>query len=172
MQQQIATQIQNWAQEPKEAAERLIDYYGEPSEVSPSRLTWYNTFDGWKRTELVNVMIPHSFPAPHNDYLEQFIDYKVPVDRVSDLAAYDGSVVVERTRGEMSARCGGTSMNFVAINLAHEIISGARSVDEARQEYARLYKAYQDGEKPAYAQQFQFRLPDGNTRDGDVSTLS
>ena len=76
------------------------------------------------------------------DFLEQFIDYKVPVDMFSKLAEYDGSVIAERTKGELSARCGGTSMNFVAINLAHEIITGRRTVAEARDEYTRLYTAF------------------------------
>ena len=81
---------------------------------------------------------------------------------------YDGSVIVERTKGEMSARCGGASMNFVAVNLAHDIVTGRRSVADARKEYARLYQAHQKGEKPAYAQSFQFPLPEEDTRDPDA----
>jgi hypothetical protein len=172
IQQEIDRIIQGWAEEPRESARRLIDYYGPPDETSPSRLIWYRTFDGWKRTELVNTEIPHAFPALHNDYLEQSIDYRVPLDKIGALAAYDGSVVVERTRGEMSARCGGTSMNFVAINLANDIINGTKSVDEARDEYSRLYEAFQQGEKPPYTQAFQFPLPKDDTRDQDVSTLN
>jgi hypothetical protein len=86
----------------------------------------------------------------------------------SALAAYDGSVVADRTRGELSARCGGTSMNFVAINLAHDIVSGTRTIDEAREEYVRLYHAFKEGEKPPYTQGFQFARAIGDTRDPDV----
>lgn len=164
--------ITQWPQAPRTSARRLIDYYGPPDEYSASQLMWHDTKDGWKRTVLMSEPVPHNFPAPHDDFLEQFIDYKVPVEMYSPLAEYDGSVIVDRTRGEMSARCGGTSMNFVAINLAHDIISGKRSVDDARAEYTRLYDAFQQGEKPAYTQAFQFPLPKGNTGDPDVSTLS
>jgi hypothetical protein len=108
--------------------------------------------------------------APHTDYLEQFIDYRVPLELFSRLAEYDGSVVVNRTRGEIAARCGGMRMNFVAINLAHDIISGKRTVAQARDEYGRLYSAYKRGEKPPYTQAFQFALK-GNTADRDVATL-
>ncbi|MEX2153654.1 MAG: hypothetical protein WD825_09970 [Gemmatimonadaceae bacterium] len=58
--------------------------------------------------------MPHSFPKPHTDLLEQFIDYRVPVDKYDELAAYDGSVIVERTKGEISARCDKEAMNFLA----------------------------------------------------------
>ena len=133
--------IDNWPNEPRESAKRLVEHYGEPQEYSESQLTWHGTQDGWRRTVLSKEETPHDCPAHHTDFLEQFIDYKVPVDMFSKLAEYDGSVIAERTKGELSARCGGTSMNFVAINLAHEIITGRRTVAEARAEYTRLYTA-------------------------------
>jgi hypothetical protein len=171
MDQTVEEIIKDWPKEPQESAKRLIEYYGQPDEVSPSRLVWYNTQDGWKRTVLSKEETPHNFPAPHTDFLEQFIDYKVPIEMYSRLAEYDGSVIAERTKGELSARCGGTSMNFVAINLAHDIITGRRTVAEARAEYSRLYQAYQNGEKPPYTQSFQFALPKVNTQDRDTATL-
>jgi hypothetical protein len=163
--------IGKWPKEPKESARRLIEHYGPPQEYSDSQLVWHETGDGWKRTVLSRDETPHDFPAHHTDFLEQFIDYRVPVEMFSKLAEYDGSVVADRTRGELSARCGGTSMNFVAINLAHDIITGRRTVGEAREEYTRLYTAYQRGEKPAYTQRFAFPIPDGDTGDPDTPTV-
>jgi hypothetical protein len=160
--------IAKWPKEPRESAQRLIREYGPPEEGSDSQLVWYDTADGWKRTVLTREEVPHDFPVHHNDFLEQFIDYRVPVEMFTRLAEYDGSVIAERTKGELSARCGGTSMNFVAINLAHDIITGKRDVQNARDEYARLYAAYQRGEKPPYTQTFQFELPTEDTRDVDV----
>lgn len=163
--------IKGWRKNPKETALELLDYYGKPDEFSVSQLIWYNTRDGWKRTVLSKEETPHHFPAKHTDYLEQFVDYKVPIEMFSKLAEFDGSVVADRTRGEMSAQCGGTSMNFVAINLAHDIIVGEKTVKEARDEYGYLYKAYQDGKKLPYAHNFQFDLPKANTGDPDFPTL-
>jgi hypothetical protein len=99
-------------------------------------------------TALSREQVPHDFPAPHKDSLEQLMDYRVPVDLFSKLAEFGGSVMAERTKGELSARCGGTAMNFVAINLAHDIITGKRTVAQARQEYTRLSQAYQRGDRP------------------------
>ena len=171
MDRELEQVLKEWPQEPRASAERLVDFYGPPQEYSRSMLVWYNTKDGWKRTVLSREQTPHNFPAQHTDFLEQFIDYKVPVELYSKLAEFDGSVIVERTKGEMSARCGGTSMNFVAINLAHDIVTGKRSVDDARREYTRLYQAYKSGEKPPYTQEFQFPLPKGDTKDLDRPTV-
>lgn len=63
-------------------------------------------------------------------------------------------------------------MNFVAVNLAHDIITGRFTVSQAREEYARLYAAYRRGEKPAYTQRFQFKKGGQDTRDPDVVTLA
>jgi hypothetical protein len=163
--------LEDWPKEPRASAERLMKEYGQPAEYSASQLTWHETKDGWKRTVLSKEEVPHEFPSRHTDFLEQFIDYKVPVDMFTPLAQFDGSLIVERTKGEMSARCGGTSMNFVAINLAHDIVTRRKTVDEARDEYGRLYVAYRNGEHPAYTQGFQFDLPRADTRDGDRATV-
>jgi hypothetical protein len=50
--------------------------------------------------------VDHYFPVRHPDVLEQAVHYRVPTDKFDELAAYDGSVIVERTKGEISARCG------------------------------------------------------------------
>lgn len=94
--------IVNRPKEPQEAAKRLVEYDGEPDKISPSRLIRYSTDDGWKQTVLFKGEILLNFPAQHNDYLEQFIDLKVP----TLLTALDISVIAERTKGELSARCG------------------------------------------------------------------
>ena len=163
--------IDNWPEEPKASARRLMKEYGQPDEYSESRLIWYETPDGWKRTELFSEEVPHEFPSSHTDFLEQSVDYKVPVEMFSPLAEFDGSVIVDRTKGELSARCAGTTMNFVAINLAHDIVTGKRSVQEARDEYTRLYTAYKQGEHPPYTTGFQFELPHGETGDPDRPTV-
>ena len=69
---------------------------------------------------------------PHPDLLEQFIDYQAPPEMYDELAVYDGSVIVERTKGEISARCDKEEMNFLAINLANDVAIGERTPDEAR----------------------------------------
>lgn len=49
---------------------------------------------------------------PHKDMLLQVIAYEVPADKFDDLAAFDGSVIAERTRGEIAARCDKEAANI------------------------------------------------------------
>ena len=65
-------------------------------------------------------------PAPHIDAVESVIDYQVPVEKFTALAEFDGSVVVERTAGEVSARCHDEQANFLALNLMNDIVKETR----------------------------------------------
>ncbi len=38
------------------------------------------------------------FPKSHTDLLEQFIDYKTPLDKFDELVQYYGSVIVEKSK--------------------------------------------------------------------------
>lgn len=93
---------------------------------------------------------------PHKDVLEQVIDYRVSTDKVDDLAAYDGSVIVERTKGELSARCDKEEANFLALNLANDVATGKKSVAEARAQYAQTIQDLMAGKKDPYMQRLQF----------------
>lgn len=144
---QVEQVIQNWKEQPKKVARTMIEKYGAPQEVAAQRLVWHNN-GPWKRTELINEEIDHDFPIPHKDMLKQVISYNVPTDKFDELAAYDGSVIAERTRGEIAARCDKEPANFLALNLANDIVTGKRSVEEARKTYGEQILALASG-KPA-----------------------
>ena len=158
--------IAEWPAKPKEIASAMIEKYGQPDASTDRFLIWYDN-GPWKKTIAGREEIPHDFPMPHTDILEQFIDYRVPVDKYDDLAEYDGSVMTERTKGVLSARCDKEEMNFLALNLAHDIITGKKSVQEARDFYVTTVKAFKDGVKDPYTQGLQFTVSTGNTGDKD-----
>ncbi len=160
--------IAGWKQKPQEVARKVLAKYGVPHEATAMRLIWHNN-GPWKRTELVNEEIPHNFPKPHMDMLLQAIDYPVPPERFDELAEYDGSVIAERTKGELAARCDMEEANFLALNLAHEIVTGVRSVKEARQFYAETMR---DKKHAEYLQGFRFQVPRAPQGDPDQEVLA
>ena len=171
MAQQTAEKIMaNWPAQPKKSAEKIIAKYGKPQEATASMLVWHKN-GPWKRTVVGRVESPHDFPKPHMDLMVQTIDYRVPPEKLSALSAYDGSVFVERTVGELSARCDKEEANFLAINLAHDIITGKRTPEEARKFYTEAVIAMDKGEKPPYMQALQFEVSKGGTGDRDKVTI-
>jgi hypothetical protein len=149
------TTLQNWPKEAKKAAEMMIQKYGQPDEVTAMRVVWHDN-GPWKRTVVTKEETDHAFPMPHKDVLEQVIDYRVSTDKFDDLARYDGSVIVERTKGELSARCDKEEANFLALNLANDVATGKKSPEEAREQYAQTIKAVMAGKRDPYVQKLQF----------------
>jgi hypothetical protein len=130
--------MQGWPAESTDAALRVIKKYGEPDESCHSTLTWDHR-GPWKRVVAHREQVKHNFPAPHVDVVECFVTFHVPPWKVSDLIRLDGSIVVYRTLGEISVRGHDEQTNFLALNLAYDIITGKRSVDDARKYFAQEF---------------------------------
>lgn len=162
--------IQDWPDISKKVAQTMMDQYGDPDEATESLLIWREN-DPWLRTMVYKEPVDHEFPMPHKDVLEQFISYEVEPHFFDELAEYDGSVIVERTKGEISARCDKEAANFLALNLAHEITEGNMSVYEARETYAESVKAAQKGNPPERMQGFTFDVPRDYAGDPDKAII-
>ncbi|MDK1490826.1 hypothetical protein QN219_12210, partial [Sinorhizobium sp. 7-81] len=86
--QNFSKYVQDWPEESREAAQLVIDQYGEPNETTESQLVWHRP-GPWKRIVASKTFYEHNFPAPHNDSVESVIDYRVPPEKFSELAAFD-----------------------------------------------------------------------------------
>ncbi|MGQ0650762.1 MAG: hypothetical protein ACT4P4_00620 [Betaproteobacteria bacterium] len=152
--------IESWPKTAKHTAAKMIAKYGAPNEATATQLTWFNN-GPWKRTVVQKEEIDHKFPMPHKDVMEQVVDYKVSPEKIAEIAAYDGSVYVDRTRGEISARCDMEEANILAINLAHEIATGKRTVEDARKFYPQAVMAHLSKKPTPYTQKLQFARQSG-----------
>jgi hypothetical protein len=166
-----AQTIQTWPEESREAAQLVLKKHGEPDEATDTRLVWRNR-GKWKRIVATRDFFQHQFPAPHTDSVECVIDYRVPVEKFTPLARFDGSVIVERTAGEVSARCHDEEANNLALNLMHDIVTGQRDVEQARGYYAKEFADYRRKKPTPYMQGLRFPPADGATVDPDARVLS
>jgi hypothetical protein len=167
----VAAVIAGWPALPQKATREVVDKYGLPNEATASRLMWFHC-KPWKRIIVYRDEVPHNFPQPHSDVLEQVIDYHVPLEKVADLARFDGSIIVERTKGEVSARCDMEAANVLAFNLMHKIVTGGLSADEARELYAEETARYLLNRPAPYAEALQFHVVHESMVDPDESLLA
>lgn len=56
--------IENWPLTSRESAQRIIDQYGEPDEVTDSQLVWHKR-GPWRQIVASKILYHHNFPAPH-----------------------------------------------------------------------------------------------------------
>jgi len=162
---QMQKMMGGWPQASKEAVMFMTNKYGPPAAMTSDMAAWGKT-GPWKRTVVFAREYPHEFPMHHTDVMQQWIDYKAPPEMYDELAAYDGSVVLERTSGEMSARCDKEGANFLALNLAHEIATGKRTVEDARKMYGEQATAMKAKQPAPYTERLMFS-PMSNTNDAD-----
>src|SRR4051812_42229424 len=162
--------IENWPAAPKNVADQMIDRYGAPNEATPTRLFWDRAAP-WKRIEISADPVVHNWPAPHEDFLTQVIDYRVPPELVHLVAMFDGSILVDRTRGEVAARCDSEAANVLGLNMVDALVTGKRTVAEARETSSQETVAWNLGRSAPFAERLQFDVPDGGTEDLDKPTI-
>lgn len=163
--------IERWPEQSREAAQLVIDAHGDPDEMTESMLIW-NGVAPWKRIVATRAFFEHRFPAPHNDSVESVLDYRVPVEKYSDLAEFDGSVIAERTAGEVSARCHDEQANLLALNLMNDIVRGERDVQGARDYYAKEFLDYRRKKPTPYMDGLRFEPHTRAAADPDERMLS
>jgi hypothetical protein len=157
--------IATWPQASKVATEEMLSKYGNPQIISDEFLVW-NSSGIFKRSVVYKQGVLHSFPTPHTDVLEQTINYKVPTQKIDDLWAFDGSLLLDRTKGEISSRCDQEAMNILALNLADEIIRNKVSISGARKEFLETSRALGAGDRSKFSSQLSFP-PQLQTADSD-----
>lgn len=148
--------LSGWPLASRRVAVELVSKYGPPHEVTARTLLWHGN-GPWKRTVLHRTGAKHNFPLPHQDILEQTINYRVPADKAGMLIAYDGSLVIDHTRGELTAFCDSEAQNNIMLNLADDIATGQRTVDEALGYHAQMVRAMQTHVAESYPLKLKFK---------------
>jgi hypothetical protein len=161
----------DWSDTAKNAVRALTRSYGQPDATTDDAVTWTSR-GPWKRTTVHREEVRHAFPVPHSDVVEQVIDLKIPSDKVGAIAQFDGSVVVARTQGEVAAWGPDERANFGLLNLTMDLVTGAKTPDEARRAYADATAQAAQGQSPTLMEKLQFSPPSGDPGDPDVPAVA
>ena len=153
------TVIRDWPEGPRGAARALIAKYGDPSGFDENRLVWHNV-GPWQETAVYREP-PESSGHRGEDILEQSIAYVVPENKLADLNRFDRRLDFDKPSGELVARSESESLNYLALNLADEIVNGKRSPDAARDFYRKTLKLSAAGKTSPYMNGFLFPLRRG-----------
>lgn len=143
--------LSDWPARPTLAVKEMTAKYGAPLEVSSEAMIWHNA-GPYRRIMVTKKEIPHDFPAPHMDFLEHTVSYNVPIDKIDDIVAFDASKTINKTQGEMSARCDLEGQNVLSPNLARDIINGTKTVEQARKSFGENVVADFGGKHPTYVE--------------------
>lgn len=166
----LTQMTESWPEPSRSAITSLNSKYGLPSAVTEDMVVW-NASGPFKRTIVFKEEVNHQFPIQHSDVLMQTVDYRVPLDKVDELSKFDGSILIDRTKGEISARNDKEEMNILSLNLADKIVRGEMTVEEARREYSKNAEAFAAGTSGQLLTELSFKS-EGNTQDPDTMMQS
>jgi hypothetical protein len=143
--------IRGWPKFPQILAKAMLEKYGEPSMMQEDALVWLNN-GPWKRTIVYRASQYHAPHAPDQDYLQQTIGLGVPTGKVADLKFFDQRIEVFGAEDELSFCSDSERSNYLALNLADEIIRGERSAHDAKKFYARALRLTAAGKSSPYTE--------------------
>lgn len=155
--------IQDWPQASQNAANQMLQKYGNPDMVSTQMLAWKDKTP-FRKIVVMRDGVASSFPTQHQGVLTQEVNLQVPIDKVSDLARFDGGLIIDREKGTVSARSDSEANNFLALNLADDIITGKRDVESARHFFADTAATSLSGKSSDYTSKLMFS-PKSDTAD-------
>lgn len=150
-----ASLTSGWPESSALAAKDMIAKYGNPTETTSESLIWRN-FAPFKAIIVHKAVYSHRFPLLHQNSLEHVVDYKAPMNKIDDVWRYNGSIVLNRTKGEMSSFADNEAMNILALNLAHNVLTGRMGSEAARVTYGKETLNFMNGNKTAYTQVLNF----------------
>lgn len=165
-QQTLDKATQGWDQKHLEQVRKMSEKYGMPSDAGPNLVMWKDA-GPFAHITISREAVMHNFPMPHPDFLKHTIRYRIPADKVSDLIASDGSLQVDRTGGLLSAKCDTEAHTVLGLNLAHDILTGEKTVQEAREAHAQIAMAEKQGRSHPYLEKLQFEPQSEEARDPD-----
>jgi hypothetical protein len=161
--------MKGWPMASQMAVKEQTALYGKPNEMTATMAVWHNN-GPWTKTVVTNMESQHHFPKSHMDCMEQSVSFRVPLDMYDELAEFDGSVTVDRTQGTLAARCDKEENNFLALNLAYDVVMKKKTVEQARMAYGEMIKQAMAGNKPEYMKKIMFSS-NMNAPDPDMNTI-
>jgi len=152
--------LSRWPEKPRALARLLVEKYGAPDQVLASQVSW-NGRGPWKRI----VVFRDPDPAGRSDHLLESVAYgAVPMDHHwKDLAAFGLGASYDPAARELTARTDSQETNYLALNLADEVLRGRRSARDARDFYDAAANLSSAGKSSPYMQGLLF-VPAGAAR--------
>lgn len=145
--------IADWPEQARGLAEGLLQEYGAPDGVQPARLSWAAQ-GPWR-----SIAVSRDAPGAR---LEESVGYDVPIRKWRALGAFDRGVDYDPVKHELIARSDREATNFLALNLADEVIRGRKTALEARVFYDTTFSLSLAGKSSPYMRRLLFRPQDAS----------
>ena len=151
------TSVEAWPLRSRTLVRALVEEYGIPNRLNEVEVVWYDN-GPWRKTVVHRDSWSRLLGIRDNDNLEQIIGYRVPGDKIRSLKRFGRRIEFDKAGGELSSRAESQGLNYMALNLANEIITGTRTVEDARDFYRKTEELSKAGKSSPYLEGFLFTV--------------
>ena len=144
--------IADWPDGSRDLAGAVVDQYGPPNDVEATRLIWTDR-PPWRKI----VVYRDAADREHPGILKRSVSYVVPVRRWRALGSFGHGVEYDPVNSELGARTDSEETNFLALNLADEIVRGRLNAADAAAVYDRSLALLFSGKSSSYVTRLRFR---------------
>lgn len=149
------TIIITWPTYSYRLARMMIAKYGQPTESLDDRLVWLDN-GSWKKTVVYREAASGRVFNRNKGRLEQSVAYRMPHERLDALTRYDKHIESDPEESRLTTRGDSESDNFLALNLADDVINGRRSPHEAATFRTKLSRMASSGKSSSYLDGLMF----------------
>ena len=136
----------------------MIEKYGRPDRMETDRVVWEKK-GPWKRIVVWDDMGARQMDMAEDKNIEEIISYLVPEDKRLAVEGFSKRIKVSADGAELSARSASEGRNFLALNLADEIIRGVKTPEEAGAFDAATLQLADAGKPSPYMKGLLFQPP-------------
>ena len=147
--------ISSWPDNTRTAARSLISQYGQPDTVLDKKLVWHDKGQ-WAMVAVYRDAFKRTVPAIQSSFVENAVNFRVPESKIVELIRFDPGLVVDYTHGTLAANGDSEKANTLALNLAHDIVTGKRSVTSARTFFRDTLMSSVAGKSSPYMDKLRF----------------
>jgi hypothetical protein len=141
--------VSGWPEAGRQAAQALMEKYGEPDWSSSARIEWLHR-GSFKRIAV------NAAPGALG-IIENTIGYEVPAGGIGLLSLQDCAVVPDKGAAELTAFSGREDLNLLGLNVADEVMHGKLDVAQARELQARTLGPRDSGKSSPYQEKLLFK---------------
>lgn len=136
-------------------ARYMISKYGQPAQSSDVRLVWLDN-GPWKKTVVYRVPPGGRTLGDTAGRLEQSVEYRVPAEKRGELARFDREIGFDEKAGLLTVLSNDEGDNFLAVNLADEVVRGRRTAKEASDFRRQILRLQDSGKSSPYLERLLF----------------
>lgn len=142
------TIVRNWPERPRLAALALIEKYGAPQIAGTDALSWVGNAP-WDDTTVRRA-------ADLGGSIQQSVHYPVTLPKLAEVRNIGGRIEYDSSSQQLSSTADTEGLNFLALNLADEVLSGKRTAGQARELYRRTSELTAAGKSSPYTSTLLF----------------